>query len=87
MRTERGLLRGHAELRAFFTQLAQSRPKGRGYYRKGYLTDGRLLFWEYPRETPDGEQADFAEAMEIEDGLILRHRVYWGWVSFRNLES
>ncbi|MCW2558410.1 MAG: hypothetical protein JWP55_2374 [Mycobacterium sp.] len=26
-----------------------------------------------------GEQMDFVEVMEIEDGLIRAHRVYWGW--------
>ena len=27
--------------------------------------------WEYPRATPDGEQMDFVEVMEIDDdGLI-----------------
>jgi hypothetical protein len=31
------------------------------------------------RETPSGEQMDFVEVMEIEDGLIHAHRVYWGW--------
>jgi len=35
--------------------------------------------WEYPRQTPDGEQMDFVEVMELHDGLIRRHRVYWGW--------
>jgi hypothetical protein len=23
---------------------------------------------------------DFVEVMEIEDGLIYTHRVYWGWL-------
>jgi steroid delta-isomerase len=23
--------------------------------------------------------------MDIEDGLIVQHRVYWGWVGFRSL--
>ena len=35
--------------------------------------------WEYPRLTPNGEQMDFAEVMEIEGGKIKKHRVYWGW--------
>ena len=36
--------------------------------------------WEYPRATPDGEQMDFVEVMELnEEGLIQNHRVYWGW--------
>jgi hypothetical protein len=29
---------------------------------------------------------DVAEVMEIEDGLIFRHRVYWGWYGLRLLE-
>ena len=35
--------------------------------------------WEYPRATPDGEQMDFVEVMELKNDLIQRHRVYWGW--------
>ena len=45
-----------------------------------WLTDGeRLLVWEYPRQAPDGDQVDLVEVMEIADGLIQYHRVYWGW--------
>jgi hypothetical protein len=33
---------------------------------------------EYPRQTPDGQQMDFVEVMEIDEGLIRSHRVYWG---------
>ncbi len=42
---------------------------------------GSLTFLvpEYPRQTNDGEQMDFVEVMEIDEGLIRRHRVYWGW--------
>jgi len=43
--------------------------------------------WEYPRATPDGDQMDFAEVMELEAGLIRRHRVYWGWYGVRTLTS
>nr|WP_226383271.1 hypothetical protein [Burkholderia mayonis] len=32
-----------------------------------------------PRATPTGEQMDFVETMEIENGQIRRHRAYWGW--------
>ena len=43
--------------------------------------------WEYPREAPDGEQLDFVEVMEIDEGgLIRRHRVYWGWFGLSVLE-
>lgn len=39
--------------------------------------------WEYPRETPTGDQMDFAEVMELNrEGLIQKYRVYWGWFGF-----
>jgi ketosteroid isomerase-like protein len=87
MQVERGVLRGHAELRPFFERLAQRKPAVRGRYRTGYLTDGRMLMWEYPREAPAGEQMDFAEVMEIAGGLIQRQRVYWGWFGVNVLQS
>lgn len=43
------------------------------------LTDGRTLMWEYPRAMPDGEQIDIMEVMDVRDGLIQHHRIYWGW--------
>jgi steroid delta-isomerase len=77
-----GVLRGHSELRHFFTEGAKRRPNELvRWYRTGeWLTDGRrLLIWEYPREAPDGDQVDLAEVMEIAGGKIQHHRVYWGW--------
>lgn len=43
--------------------------------------------WEYPRLTPDGEQMDFVEVMKLKDGLIMHHRVYWGWVGFNVMSN
>jgi len=61
-------------------RVAARKPSLRTYYRTGFLTDGnRTMIFEYPRDTPDGEQMDFVEVMEIADGLIQRHCVYWGW--------
>ena len=78
--TERGVLHGHEELRPLFERLAERKPPVRQYYRTGYLTDGKRLIWEYPRQTPKDDQMDFVEAMELNDkGLIQRHCVYWGW--------
>jgi ketosteroid isomerase-like protein len=78
--TESGVLRGHDELRPLFDKLAERKPPVRQYYRTGYLTDGKRLIWEYPRDAGKGEQMDFTEVMEINDeGLIQRHCVYWGW--------
>jgi steroid delta-isomerase len=79
-----GVLRGKAELVEFLDKAVANRPDSvLTWYRTGRpLTDGvRCLAWEYPRETPDGEQSDVAEFMEIEEGRIAAHRVYWGWKS------
>ncbi len=79
---EDGLLHGHAELRRFFAEGSRRRPNALvRWYRTGdWLTDGRrLLIWEYPRQTPDGDQVDLVEVMEIASGLIRHHRIYWGW--------
>jgi uncharacterized protein (TIGR02246 family) len=74
-----GICRGRAELRRLLSQVVARTPDERRYHRAGFFTDGRRAIWEYPRLTPDGEQMDFVEVMEIENGLIQAHRVYWGW--------
>lgn len=80
MGTESGVCHGIDELRPVLEQVAARKPPLRTYYRTGYLTDGeRTMIFEYPRDTPQGEQMDFVEVMEIADGLIQRHCVYWGW--------
>ena len=85
--TETGVLHGHDELWPLFAKLAERKPKVRQYYRTGYLTDGKRLVWEYPRDAGQGEQMDFVEAMEVNDeGLIQRHCVYWGWFGVRVLQ-
>jgi hypothetical protein len=85
--TASGVLNGHEELRRLFDLLAERKPPVRQYYRTGYLTDGKRLIWEYPRDVGNGEQMDFVEAMELNDeGLIQRHCVYWGWFGFRVLQ-
>lgn len=79
---EEGVVRGREALRSFIEAVFAHQPPQRGRFRTGFLSDGRLLTWEYPRQTPDGDQMDFAEVMEIRDGLIAAHRVYWGWYGF-----
>ena len=87
MGTEQGICRGHAELGPFFRTLAQRKPAVRRYYRTAFLMDGKSkMMWEYPRATPDGDQMDFVEVMELRDGLIQKHRVYWGWFGFGVLQ-
>jgi hypothetical protein len=75
------------KLTKFFQILATPKPQVRQFYRTGYFTDGRKIIWEYPHSTPDGEQMDFVEVMEIEGGLILKHRVYWGWFGFNVMKN
>lgn len=80
--TGSGVLQGHEAIRHFLAEGTRRRPNNLvRWHRSGdYLCDGRTLFWEYPRQTPDGEQIDIAEIMEInDDALIHRHRIYWGW--------
>jgi SnoaL-like domain len=80
LQSERGVVEGRDKLRDFVRLVFSRTPAARQRYRKGFFTDGRKLIWEYPRATPDGEQMDFVESMEInDDGLIQRHCVYWGW--------
>ena len=76
---EEGICRGRDELRKLLEIVAARKPEKRQYYRKKYFTDGKILMWEYPRVSPQGEQMDFVEVMELESGLIKYHRVYWGW--------
>ena len=80
LKSEAGVVEGRDKLREFVRLVFARTPAVRQRYRKGFFTDGRKLIWEYPRATPNGEQMDFVESMEInDDGLIQRHCVYWGW--------
>jgi steroid delta-isomerase len=86
---DEGILRGKAEIEQLFAinfrVLADS---FRELYRSGiFLANGDLLLWEYPRKTPGGAQVDLVESMDIENGLIVYHRVYWGWKGFKVLQA
>jgi hypothetical protein len=85
--SECGIIEGRDRLRDFLHIVFERTPPSRRQYRTGFFTDGRKLIWEYPRETPDGDQMDFVESMEIENGLIRRHCVYWGWFGVKVLEG
>jgi hypothetical protein len=76
-----GILRGKAELARFFTEGGRRRPNEfvRWHRRRTYLWDGLTLSWEYLRATPEGDQVDICEVMELVDGRIAAHRIYWGW--------
>lgn len=76
-----GVLKGHGALRRFLDEGGKRRPNDlvRWYRTDRYLTDGQMLVWEYPREAPGGDQIDICEVMEVRNGLIQHHRIYWGW--------
>jgi steroid Delta-isomerase len=82
-----GILRGKSEIRPFFEAgLRKLGSELNRWHRTGlFFSNGRRLIWEYPRETPWGDQVDLVEVMDISDGLIAHHRVYWGWVGFQAL--
>ena len=82
-----GILKGKAEIQPFFDAGLRKLQNDLGrWYRTGtFFSNGRQLTWEYPRDTPLGDQVDLVEVMDIENGLIVHHRVYWGWVGFKAL--
>lgn len=84
---QRGVVQGRDNLREFIRIVFERTPTSGGHHRSGCFTDGHKLIWEYPRETPGGDQMDFAESMEIENGLIRRHCVYWGWYGVSVIEE
>jgi len=79
MGVERGVLQGREEICLFAARVFEGQPPPRRRYKKKHFTDGEILMWEYPRTTPQDDQMDFVEVMELRDGLIQHHRVYWGW--------
>ena len=82
-----GILRGRAEIAKLFARNFENlKAAFSELYRSGlFFSNGRLLTWEYPRLTPGGTQVDLFESMDIENGLIVYHRVYWGWQGLKTL--
>jgi len=85
--TETGICAGREAIRGFLPKVFEHQPKERRTFRNPVFSDGHVLMWEYPRAAPDGDQMDFTEVMELEAGLIRRHRVYWGWFGVHTLTS
>jgi len=85
--TDAGIVTGRDELRKFFGIILQSTPALKDRYRANFFTNGTVMIWEYPRVTPSGEQTDLAEVMELRDGLIQAHRIYWGWGGTKLLQK
>ncbi len=76
-----------AALRPFVEKVFKTQPALRQRQRRGFFTDGSCLMWEYPRQGSQGEQMDLVEVMELKDGRIQHHRVYWGWLGVKVLEE
>ena len=85
--TDSGIVRGREQLRKFFGIILESTPSLKDRHRANFFTNGKVMIWEYPRVTPTGEQTDLAEVMELKDGLIQAHRIYWGWVGTKLLQK
>lgn len=84
---EAGVIQGHEALCRFVEIVFHRTPQLRRRYRRGFFTDGTMLMWEYPRCTPEDEQMDLVEVMELRDGLIQHHRVYWGRFGVKMLQE
>ena len=76
-----GIIRGRDHIRKYFTSffamLGMSDGKDR-YRSQQFFWDRKSLVWEYPSKAPDGDQLDVVESIDLEDGLIVYHWVYWG---------
>jgi hypothetical protein len=57
--------RAHPEIRPFIEKVFQNTPPLRQRYRSEYFTNGRKVTWEYPHDTPQGEQMDFVEPLVV----------------------
>ena len=81
MDTTSGVLTGRAQLQDFFERGTRGRPNNLvRFYRTGeFLFENGRLVWEYPRDTPEGDQVDITEVMDLVGPKIRHHRIYWGW--------
>ncbi len=79
LKTDEGVCRGQDGIRKLIEILFECQPAIRRFHRSNFFTDGKNIIWEYPRESPEGEQMDFVEVMQLRNSKIQHHRVYWGW--------
>ena len=87
MDQDSGVLSGKAEILSFLIEGTKRRPNDLvRWYRTGrYFTNDDTLIWEYPRQTPEGDQIDILEVMQINNDKICNHRIYWGWFGCQKL--
>ena len=86
LKQESGVIQGRENIRRFLDEARRQVASSGGpktpmrWWREDcFFSAGDTLIWEYPRQTPEGDQIDIVEVMKIKDGLIQHHRVYWGW--------
>ncbi|MBR0574595.1 MULTISPECIES: hypothetical protein [Pasteurellaceae] len=81
MNKTNGILKGKDEILEFLIEGAKRRPNElvKWYRTDNYLIKNNILIWEYPRQTPNNQQVDIIELIEIKNEKIQHHRIYWGW--------
>jgi ketosteroid isomerase-like protein len=72
-----GELRGKAALRAWWGD-AFARLPGLRYRERTLTADGERVFMEYLRSAPGEPDLPVAEVLEVENGRIVKSRVYHG---------
>lgn len=84
-----GVIVGRATIQQFFEDSVRkfSNDLAQWFRTDTFFVNGKQLSWEYPRQAPKGDQVDLMEMMEIDDGMIRSHRVYWGWYGVRLLAA
>lgn len=86
-----GIVEGRIALDDFLEETTRRRPDDselRSLHRtEAYAFDGHRLIWEYPRQTPNGDQLDLVEVMELDGARIARHRIYWGWKGIAHITT
>src|ERR1700761_4931980 len=83
-----GILKGKIAIRkhfgSFFAMIKDDDSIGL-YHPEVSYTDGRNSIWEYPSQSLSRSQLDVVESVDLVDGKIVYHRVYWGWIGFKAL--
>ena len=75
---DQGVCHGKAGVQVFYEAIFAETGSLHLDVKPTPYTDGTRLLWQYERAIPGG-QMDMAEVWDLEGGLVLRHRVYWGW--------
>ena len=68
-----GVVKGRKEIGDLLREVYKKLTGKNEWYRTGdYFSNGKQLVWEYPRETPNGQQAEIIEVM-VDDGASTKH--------------